>query len=277
MSSPALAASACCGRSPPAGRFRATSSASPPTAFRLCPTTRASSSTAARESWSAAPPRANATSSPATTTWASRSTTAACSMPSGATPCSQNGGLGIDLEWNGVTANDPLDADPGANRLQNFPQFQSVAITGGDLIVTYLVDSDPVNAAYPLAVEFFKPDSVASFEGKTFVGGRQLLRRRLHARREDRQPRQRRRPRRGGRLAPGRHGDRRRRQQLRVLADFRRDRPGSDVPGQHDERPRRRRLRRDALQPARGDRRRRPPTCRRSTAFTSAFRERRRT
>ncbi len=81
----------------------------------------------------------------------------------------QNGGLGIDLDLNGFTANDPLDADLGPNQLQNFPQFQSVAITGGNLIVTYLVDSHPVNATYPLAVEFFKPDSVASFEGKTFV------------------------------------------------------------------------------------------------------------
>ena len=81
----------------------------------------------------------------------------------------ENGGLGIDLEWNGFTANDPLDPDLGANRRQNFPQFQSVAITGGNLIVTYLVDSAPVNATYPLAVEFFKPDSVASFEGRIFV------------------------------------------------------------------------------------------------------------
>ena len=82
-----------------------------------------------------------------------------------------NGGLGIDLEWDGFTPNDPLDVDAGSNRRQNFPQFQSVTITGGDLIVTYLVDSAPVNATYPLAVDFFKPDSVASFEGKTFVAG----------------------------------------------------------------------------------------------------------
>ncbi len=41
----------------------------------------------------------------------------------------------------------------------------------GDLEVTYLVDTNPANATYPLAVDLFKPDSAASFEGKTFVGG----------------------------------------------------------------------------------------------------------
>ena len=65
----------------------------------------------------------------------------------------------------------PAGRGPRRQPLQNFPQFQSVAITGGNLIVTYLVDSAPANATYPLTVEFFKPDAVASFEGKTFVAG----------------------------------------------------------------------------------------------------------
>ncbi|MBI2480126.1 MAG: right-handed parallel beta-helix repeat-containing protein, partial [Planctomycetia bacterium] len=58
---------------------------------------------------------------------------------------SANTGLGIDLgnssSGDGVTANDALDADSGANSLQNFPVINSVATSGGFLFYNITVNS----------------------------------------------------------------------------------------------------------------------------------------
>ncbi|HEX6097942.1 MAG TPA: Calx-beta domain-containing protein [Thermoanaerobaculia bacterium] len=55
-----------------------------------------------------------------------------------------NGGLGIDLHDDGVTPNDPLDADTGANQLQNFPVITSAARTvGGAAVITGTLNSEP--------------------------------------------------------------------------------------------------------------------------------------
>jgi len=82
-----------------------------------------------------------------------------------------NTGLGIDLGELGHTPNDSLDADTGANNLQNYPVITSQTIDGsGDLIVSYKVDSAPVNSDYGtigLRIEFFKSD--LSGEGELFL------------------------------------------------------------------------------------------------------------
>ncbi len=79
-----------------------------------------------------------------------------------------NGRIGINLfvsgdAGNGVTPNDPGDADSGPNNLQNTPEIVGSTLAGGQLTVTYRVDTDPANAAYPLRVELFRAD--ASGEG----------------------------------------------------------------------------------------------------------------
>ena len=78
--------------------------------------------------------------------------------------------LGIDLNDDGPTANDPADPDPGPNNLQNFPTILGAFIDGnGNLIVTFFVDTNPANATYDFVVEFFEADA-ADEEGLRLVG-----------------------------------------------------------------------------------------------------------
>ncbi len=64
-----------------------------------------------------------------------------------------NGQLAIDLEADGVTANDALDGDAGANDLQNFPVLTS-AVTEGDGKITVLGSLNSSANDY-FRIEFF--------------------------------------------------------------------------------------------------------------------------
>ncbi len=85
-----------------------------------------------------------------------------------------NGSLGIDLIdsnflW-GVSANDPLDADAGANGLQNFPVLQLALSTASTLRVVGSLNSTPSSS---FALEFFASpqcDSSGFGEGQLYVG-----------------------------------------------------------------------------------------------------------
>ncbi len=84
-----------------------------------------------------------------------------------------NGGLGIDLANDGVTANDPpeaLDADTGPNGLQNFPVLGSVALTESGATITGTLDS---SASDTFEVQFFSSpsqDPSGYGEGQTYLG-----------------------------------------------------------------------------------------------------------
>jgi len=90
-----------------------------------------------------------------------------------------NQSLGIDLNADGQTLNDPDDADGGTNNSQNFPvilsQFYNDAVSPAQLMIEWLVDSDPANATYPITAEFYIADSLASGQGQIYLGSDQTF------------------------------------------------------------------------------------------------------
>lgn len=81
-----------------------------------------------------------------------------------------NGGLGIDLNDDGITPNDPGDADTGANQLQNYPSLTGATNSFGSLQIQGTLDSNP-NTTFRL--EFFASwawDPLWIPEGQVFLG-----------------------------------------------------------------------------------------------------------
>jgi hypothetical protein len=66
-------------------------------------------------------------------------------------------GSGIDLDDDGPTPNDPLDADSGANRRQNFPTILSAVMAAPESTsVVVSVDSAITNAEYPIRIDLYR-------------------------------------------------------------------------------------------------------------------------
>ncbi|NOU43388.1 MAG: DUF4347 domain-containing protein, partial [Methyloglobulus sp.] len=86
----------------------------------------------------------------------------------------ENGGLGIDLNWDSITTNDlpaNLDADSGANNLQNFPVLYTAATTSNTIAIRGAIDST-ANTTFRL--EFFNnplgtEDPTGHGEGRVFL------------------------------------------------------------------------------------------------------------
>ena len=82
-----------------------------------------------------------------------------------------NGGLGIDLGNDGVTANDAGDGDGGANNLQNFPVLSKTVTNGVDSITVEGALNSTANSYF--RIEFFASgtaDGSGYGEGETYLG-----------------------------------------------------------------------------------------------------------
>lgn len=81
---------------------------------------------------------------------------------------------GIDLGADGVSPNDPDDADEGPNRLQNRPEISDIIPLVNEIQLRLRVDSAVANATYPLAIDLFQaaPGAVQGqvAAGQVFLG-----------------------------------------------------------------------------------------------------------
>jgi type III secretion system FlhB-like substrate exporter len=78
--------------------------------------------------------------------------------------------LGIDLDGDWVTANDPGDADVGSNNLQNTPELLSALLTGSDIALSGTLNS---LANTRFRIEFFAnpgPHASGYGEGRSYIG-----------------------------------------------------------------------------------------------------------
>jgi hypothetical protein len=86
-----------------------------------------------------------------------------------------NSGLGIDLGNDGVTANDPSDADTGPNNLVNYPVITSANTAGLGITIQGALDSSP-QAVFTLDFYWSSSGDASGFgEGQNYIGSRMVL------------------------------------------------------------------------------------------------------
>jgi hypothetical protein len=81
-----------------------------------------------------------------------------------------NGALGIDLNADGVTANDPFDADGGANQSQNWPEVYSALASGGTTTIKGNLHSTPGRDFFIQLFLNSAPDPSGHGEGERLLG-----------------------------------------------------------------------------------------------------------
>ncbi len=83
--------------------------------------------------------------------------------------------IGIDLNGDGVTLNDPGDSDTGPNGLQNFPVITSVTHQGGQLVIGGTLNSRPFGT---YRLEFFANtscDPSGYGQGESYLGSKTVV------------------------------------------------------------------------------------------------------
>ena len=80
----------------------------------------------------------------------------------------ENGGIGVDINLDGATANDPGDTDSGPNGVQNYPELVQ-AFYCGDSAKTMIEYDVSFESGFNYAVQFFIADADDE-EGKNFLG-----------------------------------------------------------------------------------------------------------
>ena len=81
-----------------------------------------------------------------------------------------NTGLGIDLEGDGVTANDPQDGDAGGNNRQNYPVLVTASSTASSVTVAGTLNSLP---GINFTLDFYASDTQdvhGNSQGKQYIG-----------------------------------------------------------------------------------------------------------
>ncbi len=81
-----------------------------------------------------------------------------------------NANHGIDLGDDATTANDATDADTGPNNLQNFPTVSQAIYSGGNITITYSMDSSSAVSAGSYIFDVYKADASGNPQALLHLG-----------------------------------------------------------------------------------------------------------
>jgi len=81
-----------------------------------------------------------------------------------------NNNLGIDIDDDGITANDAIDGDSGPNSTQNFPTISQAIYTGGNITLTLSMNSSGATNGNSYIFDVYKADTSANPQALLYLG-----------------------------------------------------------------------------------------------------------